>query len=94
MLRAPVSRIPRYRHVFLFYFENEDYKSVIGNARLAPFLNGLLPNASLLANSFAEEHPSDGNYLALAGGSAFGIPPTDPLEGIRSTRSGPGISAT
>ncbi len=29
---------------------------------------------------FAEEHPSDGNYLALAGGSTFGIPLTDPLE--------------
>ena len=80
-LRVPASHIPRYQHVFLFYFENEDYKSVIGNRRLAPFLNGLLPHASLLANSFAEEHPSDGNYLALAGGSTFGAPPTNPLEG-------------
>jgi hypothetical protein len=29
---------------------------------------------------YAEAHPSDANYLALAGGSAFGLPPTDPLE--------------
>ncbi len=36
--------------------------------------------ASLLADFFAEEHPSDGNYLALAGGSTFGIPLDDPLE--------------
>ncbi|MGO8955921.1 MAG: alkaline phosphatase family protein [Streptosporangiaceae bacterium] len=80
LLTAPAVRTPRYQHVFLFYFENEDYRSVIGNTRLAPFLNSLLPHASLLADMFAEEHPSDGNYLALAGGSAFGIPLTDPLE--------------
>jgi YVTN family beta-propeller protein len=66
--------------VFLFYFENQDYKSLIGNTRQAPYLNGLLPSASLLERTFAEEHPSDANYLALAGGSAFGVPLTDPLE--------------
>jgi YVTN family beta-propeller protein len=74
------ARIPRYQHVFLFYFENEGFRSIIGNTRKAPFLNSLLPHASVLANFFAEEHPSDGNYLALAGGSTFGIPLDDPLE--------------
>ena len=29
---------------------------------------------------FAEEHPSDANYLAFAGGSAFGVPLDDPAE--------------
>jgi len=80
MLTAPAARVPRYQHVFLFYFENEDFGSVIGNTRQAPYLNSLLPHASLLANFFAEEHPSDGNYLALAGGSTFGVPLDDPLE--------------
>jgi YVTN family beta-propeller protein len=80
VLTTPAARIPRYQHVFLFYFENEDYKAVIGNTRQAPFLNRLLPHASVLRNFFAEEHPSDANYLALAGGSAFGIPLDDPLE--------------
>ncbi len=79
-LVPPVSHVPRYQHVFLFYFENEDFRSVIGNTRQAPYLNSLLPRASLLARSFAEEHPSDGNYLALAGGSTFGIPLDNPLE--------------
>jgi YVTN family beta-propeller protein len=79
-LRPPPAHVPRYQHVFLFYFENEDFNSVIGNTRQAPYLNSLLPRASLLADSFAEEHPSDGNYLALAGGSTFGIPLDDPLE--------------
>ncbi len=79
-LLPPPVRVPRYQHVFLFYFENEDFRSIIGNTRQAPYLNGLLPRASLLADFFAEEHPSDGNYLALAGGSTFGIPLDDPLE--------------
>ena len=79
-LAAPPVAVPRFQHVFLFYFENEDYHSVIGNTRQAPFLNSLLPHGSLLSNLYAEEHPSDGNYLALAGGSTFGVPLTDPLE--------------
>ena len=79
-LTPPASRGPRYQHVFLFYFENEGFQSIIGNTRQAPYLNGLLPRASLLSQFFAEEHPSDGNYLALAGGSTFGIPLDDPLE--------------
>ena len=79
-LVPPAAHVPRYQHVFLFYFENEDFGSVIGNTRQAPYLNSLLPHGSLLADFFAEEHPSDGNYLALAGGSTFGVPLTDPLE--------------
>jgi YVTN family beta-propeller protein len=79
-LTPPASRVPHYQHVFLFYFENEDFRSVIGNTRQAPYLNSLLPRASLLSQFFAEEHPSDGNYLALAGGSTFGIPLDNPLE--------------
>jgi YVTN family beta-propeller protein len=80
VLTAPAAHIPRYQHVFLFYFENEDFNAVIGNTRQAPFLNRLAGQGSLLASFFAEEHPSDANYLALAGGSAFGVPLDDPLE--------------
>jgi YVTN family beta-propeller protein len=79
-LVPPAAHVPRYQHVFLFYFENQDFGSVIGNTRQAPYLNSLLPRASLLSGFFAEEHPSDGNYLALAGGSTFGVPLTNPLE--------------
>ena len=79
-VRAPVAHVPRYQHVFLFYLENQDFRSLIGNRKQAPFLNSLLPSSSLLERMFAEEHPSDANYLALAGGSAFGVPLTDPLE--------------
>jgi YVTN family beta-propeller protein len=79
-LKPPVARIPRYDHVFLFSFENQDLGAVVGNRRAAPYYNSLLAQGSQLGQLFAEEHPSDGNYLALAGGSTFGIPLTDPLE--------------
>jgi len=80
VVRPPAARVPRYQHVFLFYFENQDFDSLVGNTAEAPYLNGLLSSGSLLGRLFAEEHPSDANYLALAGGSAFGVPLTDPLE--------------
>ena len=70
--------VPRYQHVFLFYLENEDFGQVIGNTRQAPYLNSLTRQGVLLTGFYAEEHPSDGNYLAFAGGSAFGVPLDDP----------------
>jgi YVTN family beta-propeller protein len=80
VLTPPAARVPRYQHVFLFYFENSDFHQIVGNTRQAPYLNSLLPHASLLGQFYAEEHPSDGNYLALAGGAAFGVPLDDPAE--------------
>jgi YVTN family beta-propeller protein len=79
-LRPPVAHVPRYQHVFLFYFENQDVRAIVGDDRRAPYYNRLLAQGSELGQMYAEEHPSDGNYLALAGGSTFGIPLTDPLE--------------
>ena len=80
MLTPPTAQVPRYQHVFLFYFENEDYHQIIGNTAQAPYLNSLLSQGSVLSQFYAEEHPSDGNYLAVAGGSTFGIPLDDPEE--------------
>jgi YVTN family beta-propeller protein len=79
-LSPPTADVPRFDHVFLFMFENQDYRAVIGNRKQAPYLNSLIAHGALLANLFAEEHPSDANYLAIAAGGAFGIPLTDPLE--------------
>ena len=79
-LAPPPARVPGYDHVFLFYFENQDYRDIVGNTAQAPYLNSLIARGSLLSQFYAEEHPSDGNYLALAGGSTFGIPLTNPLE--------------
>ena len=91
-LTPPPAQVPHYQHVFLFYFENEDFGQVIGNTKQAPYLNDLLRHGSLLSQFYAEEHPSDGNYLALAGGSTFGIPLDDPEEeNPRYTISAPNI---
>jgi hypothetical protein len=79
-LTPPTPRVPRYQHVFLFYFENEDYDDIIGNVRQAPFLNSLRKQGATLADFYAEEHPSDANYLAFAGGSTCGVPLDDPEE--------------
>jgi YVTN family beta-propeller protein len=79
-LRPPAAHVPRYKHVFVFYFENQDVRAIVGDRRRAPYYNSLLSQGSELGQMYAEEHPSDGNYLALAGGSTFGIPLTDPLE--------------
>ena len=45
-LTPPVARIPRYDHVFLFYFENQDVHAVVGNRRQAPYYNSLLAQGS------------------------------------------------
>jgi YVTN family beta-propeller protein len=79
-LTPPPVQVPGYQHVFLFYFENEDYHQIVGNTKQAPYLNSLLKQGSVLSQFYAEEHPSDANYLAVAGGSTFGIPLDDPEE--------------
>jgi hypothetical protein len=52
--------------------ENEEFGDVIGN-REAPFINGLARSGALPTQMYAISHPSLPNYLALVGGSTFGI---------------------
>ncbi|MHB8811660.1 MAG: alkaline phosphatase family protein [Steroidobacteraceae bacterium] len=67
----PPARVPRFAHVFLIMMENTDYGQVIGNTRDAPFINSLAARGTLLADYQAVYHPSDQNYLAIAGGETF-----------------------
>lgn len=67
----PVARVPRFDHVFLIMMENTDYGQLIGDDRDAPFMNSLAVRGAVLANYQAIYHPSDENYLAIAGGDAF-----------------------
>ncbi|WP_035840461.1 alkaline phosphatase family protein [Kitasatospora azatica] len=73
VLTAPANLVPGYDHVFLVYMENEDYSGIIGNTSQAPYINSLLPRASSLTKSYATTHPSDPNYVALAGGGLYGL---------------------
>jgi hypothetical protein len=52
--------------------ENQEYGQVIGSAA-APFINRLVKRSALAVDMYAATHPSLPNYLALTGGSTFGI---------------------
>ncbi len=52
--------------------ENEEYDDIIG-ASSTPFINRLAGTYALARQMYAIRHPSLPNYLALTGGSTFGI---------------------
>ncbi|WP_158543187.1 alkaline phosphatase family protein [Dyella psychrodurans] len=70
-LKPPVSNVPAFDHVFVVMMENTDYSEVIGDTTDAPFINSLANQGTLLANASGVYHPSDENYLAIAGGNTF-----------------------
>ncbi len=59
-------------HVAVLVMENTEYSGVIGN-RSAPYINALARRYALATETYAVSHPSLPNYLALTGGSTFGI---------------------
>jgi hypothetical protein len=63
---------PRYDHVFLIVEENHGFDQIIGNPA-APNLNRLANQFGLATASFSVADPSAPNYVAMLGGSAFGI---------------------
>ncbi len=65
-------RTGRPAHVAVIVMENEEYSDVIG-ARSTPYINRLASRSGLAQNMYAISHPSLPNYLALTGGSTFGI---------------------
>ncbi|MFI6604826.1 alkaline phosphatase family protein [Nonomuraea sp. NPDC050536] len=70
-LAVPPSAVPAFDHVFFVMLENRSYDQVIGNSA-APYLTGLAGSGVKLAQSYGAVHPSDPNYMAVAGGSTFG----------------------
>ena len=70
-LKAPVSHVPAFDHVFVVMMENTNYDEVIGDTTDAPFINNLAGQGTLLDNHSGVYHPSDENYLAIAGGDTF-----------------------
>ncbi len=59
-------------HVFVIVLENREYGEVIGNPE-APYLNRLAQRRAIATRYYAVSHPSLPNYLAMIGGSTFGI---------------------
>jgi hypothetical protein len=63
---------PRPARVAVMVLENRSYEQVIGSAR-APYINRLARRNALATSYYAVAHPSLPNYIALTGGSMFGI---------------------
>lgn len=64
--------VPRLSHVVVVVMENKEYGDIIGNPS-APYINALARTSALATRYYAVSHPSLPNYLALTGGSTFGI---------------------
>jgi hypothetical protein len=62
----------KYQHVVWIVFENRAYAQIIGSSS-APYFNELASQCGLATNFYAETHPSLPNYLAMTGGSTFGV---------------------
>jgi hypothetical protein len=69
--------VPRYGHVFLLIDENHNYSSIIGNPA-APEINALAADYGLATRYTGVADPSEPNYVAMLGGSTFGISSDDP----------------
>jgi hypothetical protein len=59
-------------HIAVILMENHEYDDVIGSSS-APYINRLARRYALATRMYAIRHPSLPNYLALTGGSTFGI---------------------
>jgi phosphatidylinositol-3-phosphatase len=68
----PQSRVPRLSHIVIVVMENEELGEIIGNPA-APYINRLARTGALATAYYAVAHPSLPNYLALTGGSTFGV---------------------
>jgi hypothetical protein len=64
--------VPRYNHIALIVEENQGYAAIIGN-KYAPNINNLARTYGLATKYFSVGDPSQPNYVALLGGSTFGI---------------------
>jgi hypothetical protein len=70
-LVPPVSKVPGYDHVFTVMMENTDYAQIMNDPTDTPYLHSLMGKGASLSNYHGVYHPSDENYLAVAGGDTY-----------------------
>src|SRR5262245_11150629 len=87
---GPAPTVPRYDHIFVIVEENHGFADVIGNSA-APNLNALAQQFGLGTAYFGTSHPSEPNYVALLGGSDFGISSDDPYYMAAQTVNAPSL---
>jgi phosphatidylinositol-3-phosphatase len=69
-LEFRAATVPTPAHVVIVVEENRSQTNIIGN-KAAPFINQLAANGAMMAQSFAELHPSEPNYYALFAGNTL-----------------------
>ena len=60
------------RYVVVVMMENRGYDQIVGSPS-APYLNSLIHRYGLATDYTGVAHPSEPNYLAVLGGSTFGV---------------------
>jgi hypothetical protein len=70
-LQPPPAAVPHFDHVFMIMMENTNGAAVLGRRSHMPFFHQLMAAGTTLANYHAVYHPSDENYLAIAGGDTY-----------------------
>ena len=70
-LVPPRSAVPHFDHVFMIMMENTNGSAVLSGHSHMPFVHSLMPRGATLANYHGVYHPSDENYLAIAGGDTY-----------------------
>ncbi|WP_159050349.1 alkaline phosphatase family protein [Streptomyces cellostaticus] len=70
-LTPPASRVPGYDHVFMVMMENTDYSEVMNDPADTPYMHSLMNQGATLTDFHGVYHPSDENYLAVAGGDTY-----------------------
>ena len=76
---ARAGSVSPYDHIFVIMEENHEYDQIIGNSN-APNINAYAAAYGLAVNYDAVTHPSAPNYVALTGGSYFGIQDDNPWQ--------------
>ncbi|MGA7671329.1 MAG: alkaline phosphatase family protein [Nitrolancea sp.] len=88
-------RVPHYQHIFEIVMENHASEQIIGNAN-APQINALAQQYGLATESYGVTHPSEPNYVALIGGSYFGIQDDNAYDqttnGVNHTNNEPSLA--
>jgi len=64
--------VPRYQHIFVIMGENKNWERIDGSSN-APRLAAFAKEYGDATHFYGEVHPSEANYVALLGGSTFGI---------------------
>ncbi len=70
--RAPASQVAHFDHIFVIVEENHSAERIVGSDA-APTITQYAKTYGYASQFFAETHPSEPNYVAIVGGSTYGI---------------------